>query len=58
MIDLTPFFTIILTALGAIVTLVISVFVLAIVVGASEGGTYDEEDFYPENEEEFYRLKK
>jgi hypothetical protein len=58
MIDLTPFFTIILTVLGGIATLVISIFVLAIVVGASEGGTYDEEDFYPEDEEEFYRLKK
>jgi hypothetical protein len=55
--DLFLAFIWIIVGLGTIIVAIAVLAALAVFVGATEGKDYDE-DFYPEQEEEFYHLKK
>jgi len=55
--DLLSAFMWIIVALGTVITAIVILAALAVFVGATEGKDYDE-NFYPEEEEEFYHLKK
>ena len=55
--DLLSAFMWIIVALGTVIAAIVILAALAVFVGATEGKDYDE-NFYPEEEEEFYHLKK
>ena len=55
--DLFSAFISIILVIGFALIVIVVLAALAVFIGAIEGRDYDE-DFYPENEEEFHHLKK